>query len=48
MQEYRLFTGKPGAGKSTLANCRVSFKSGISCGSGKTDKLDKKEANGII
>ena len=51
MQGHRLFIGNLGAGKSTLANCiaeRVLFKSGIFCGSGKTDKLDKKEANGIM
>ena len=50
MQQYRLFIGNPGAGKSTLANCiakRVLFKSGISFGSGKTKKLDKTEHEGI-
>ena len=51
MPQYRLVIGNPGAGKSTLVNCiakRVLFKSGISFGSGKTNKLDKKEHEGMV
>ena len=48
---HRLVIGNPGSGKSTLCNCiakAVLFKSGISFGSSKTYRIDKKIKDGIM
>ena len=50
-QQYRLFIGNPGVGKSTLVNClaqKVLFKNGISIGSGMTYQMEKEEHDGIV
>ena len=50
MEQYRLFIGNPGVGKSTLANCiakKVLFKSGMNFGEGLTCNLEEKLHKGI-
>ena len=50
-QQYRLFIGNPGVGKSTLVNClaqEVLFKNGVSVGSGMTYQMERREHDGIV
>ena len=50
-QQYRLFIGNPGVGKSTLINCLAQqflFKSGIAIGAGMTAQLERKKHGGIV
>ena len=50
-QQYRLFIGNPGVGKSTLVNClaqKVLFKNGVSVGSGMTYQMERREHDGIV
>ena len=50
-QQYRLFIGNPGVGKSTLINCLAEqrlFDCGISIGAGMTAKLESKKHGDIV
>ena len=50
-QQYRLFIGNPGVGKSTLVNClaqEVLFKNGVSVGSGMTYQMERRVHDGIV
>lgn len=46
-----VFVGNPGAGKSTIANCKAQeliFKAGVGIGTGVTELLQVEERNGTI